>query len=174
MKPRNIYFTLVPAWLATALERRGLPLDVACDLSKLQNTLSLDDVCFYIAYVQNAEHYVSNLFNDMQNVLTSETNAKWLIDNHSHLAGVKSQLTRFFAEQTALQGNHIPASVRKTNYVAQALPGQECLAIVGRETSDPLNSAQLADQSVGELAKLMTFEEYKHFNVFKAFTQTAA
>lgn len=174
MNLRQIYVALVPVWLANALERRGLPLETAADFTKLANTLSCDDVCFYVNYLQNAKHYVGDLFNDMQCISRSDENSMWIEKNQIKLAGVRSQTQRFFTDEQSLIGNHVPTTVRKTNYVAQALPEKNCLAIVGRENTGPLNSAQLADESVSELAKLMTNEELIRFNVFKAFTQTAA
>lgn len=173
MKLNTIYSALVPAWLATALYRRQLSLDVVTDLGQLENTLSLDDVCFYVSYLQNAQHYVGDIFNDMQCITTLPHNAAWIIKNQNKIANTKSQVQSFI-QNGNLVGNQVPISVRKTNYVAKALPELSVLAVVGQDTLDPLNSAQLIDQCVSELAKLTTNDQIFQSSVFKAFTQTAA
>lgn len=174
MKLRNIYFTLVPAWLALALERRGASLELVTNFEKLENTLSLDDVCYYINYLRKATTYVGTHFNDMDSIALTDDNQKWLAANESRIQNAYSQMSRFYLDDVSLIGQQVPSVVRKTNYVARSLPGQTCLAIVGCETSEPLNSAQLADDAVSELAKLLTFDEIKSLDVFRAFSQTAA
>lgn len=172
---RPLHVVIIPAWLTEVLERQNEPLETALDFSKLETIVSLDDVCFYYAYLKNLRRYVPGLFDDMVTIDQTVENQNWLASK-GVLVDQRSESTRrYYADQSMdLTTTAVPRVVRMTNYVPHAL-NADCLALVGRglASASEFDQNALIQASVLELQKLRTWDSLKTFKVFKVFTQCA-
>lgn len=173
---RPLYVAIIPAWLTEVLERKQVPLETALDFSKLETIVSLDDVCFYFAYLKNIRRYVGSLFDDMKTADLLPANQSWLVSKGVAVDQRIESTRRYYADPVMdLTGTNVPQVVRMTNYVPVAL-NADCLALVGRgiASANEFNQTNLIQSALAELEKLRTWDSVKTLKVFLAYTQCAS
>ena len=165
------YVALVPSWLADGLNAQGKPIEIVTNFESLSATISLQDVCFYVALQGYLKEYVGELFDDMESILAAPHNKVWLYENSATLAAQREILAASIPKDVSgLIGVSTPRTYRKTNYTAE-LAGTNCLAIVGYGMFSEYNHASFVEDCVNVLNKQLMVTEYQKLRVFKEYTK---
>lgn len=171
---RQHYVTVVPIWLVDTLHQRDVPMTVVNDFEKLSSIVSFEDVCFYYHYLKNLSFYTDGLFDDMDSIAKMPANQMWVAMNEKELLRIGQQFDfAFQSNQEKLATTEVPVSIRKTDYVPLAITS-DCIALLGRSLGSSVSRHAFLKECISQLTQQLTFDEYKQFKVFNAFTKEFA
>lgn len=169
-KTRTHYVGAVPAWLADKVIEGMIPHESLLSYEKLSSIISPQDVCFYHEYLVRTNVYTDGLFDDMCTVAQLPENLAWLDANVSAAKTAADQFAYSFAKHANdLNDRSVPITVRRFGMIPMAVGTNSLLLLCSR--GEELSFPELSNRCITELDKQMTFEEYKGFNVFRAYCQ---
>lgn len=166
------YVTVVPEWLHNHLRSKELPLSLLVDLEQLAHKVSVEDVCFYVAYNTKRALYLADLTDDFLSFVELPTNTSWVQKHQSQLNSALAQfevaIKRVENDGTELMDSSAPVTVRKTSYVPVSLD-DTTIAYVGEGSNLQFDRFRFCEQCIVELNKMMSYDAIRQMKVFKAF-----
>lgn len=159
---RQHFVGFVPLWLAEVVMASpdySTP-DIFADYEKLSSIVSNADVSFYHWMQSTAATTVAG-FTDMESISMKPCNLKWL---ETQAGEVASGRDRFTVELAKKDSDHcsIDASMLKP----YGVDGNTLLLVSTQGETNPLT---LERDCVGVLSEHMTYDEYKLYDIFKAY-----
>ena len=152
---------IVPHWLADAVmaSSENVTPEVFADYEKLSTIVSESDVSSYHLLQSIRSNYVQG-FADMESISMKPNNLKWL-EEHAHAVAKRQDqfkviLAKDKDDDLVACGNFKPVAVDSDTLVLLSSRGD-------------VTSLTFEKDCVGELSKQMTFDEYKHYDIYKAF-----
>lgn len=166
------YVTLVPEWLATHVRSKAIPFTELSNLESLAHKVSVEDVCFYVAYNTKHKLYVGDLADDFISVLELPHNKEWLSKHARAVSGALAQfevaVKRVESDRTELSDSSAPVTVRKTSYVPVSLD-DTTIAYIGEGSSLQFDRSRFCKQCIVELNKMLTYDAILQLKVFETF-----
>lgn len=158
---RQHFVTLVPQWLSDAVTASPsyTSPEIFTDFEKLSSIVSVTDVSFYYLALSKINNYV-NGFADMESISMKANNQKWLKD---HAAAVASASDKFNMKLVTNPDDKLFVTDTLKPY---GIDGTIIVLLPTRGEVDPLT---FENDCVSVLSKHMTFDEYKQYDIYKAF-----
>lgn len=169
MNKRNHSVAIVPLWLVRTLQENNASFDKAVDFAELASITSVTDVCFYYHYLCQLDTYTDKAFGDMENIIYSPQNAKWVLENQELIAkNLKSFTISFDKCRKDLADRKAPLLVRKTPFRPLA-SGASTLLLLATDGEMSYDRVQFYSDCMGELNKQMSPNSSSKFDAFKLY-----
>lgn len=166
------YALLIPEWLSKHVSSKEIPLTDLVKLEQLAHKVSVEDVCFYVAYNTNRTTYIGDLMEDFVSFLQVPENVAWLSKHESQVKAAAAQfdiaVRRVLNDGAELSDSSAPVTVRKTSYVPVSLDDMT-IAYIGEGSNLQFDRFRFCEQCIVELNKMMSYTEIRKLKVFETF-----
>jgi hypothetical protein len=170
--PVTRYVALIPEWFKELATSRQIPVSDFTNLSLLEDKLSVQDVCFYVAYHNRRERYLKGLTGAFKSFTDHPQNDAWLTKHRSKLQAAEAEFDTAVAvaERSGVELSEIsvPVTVRRTSYVPCCV-SDETIAFMGVGSWIQFEQSAFLEQTLIELNKMMTHRELEQSEMFKLF-----